>query len=218
MHKVAGQHSLNYPPSFLSRYLERLVRRLVYLIYQRGTKFFINNFSLSLTEKPLAGLRNDNNDNNKYSQHCDRDCVSPPRHERHTGRRGDGDRESSPQQQQQQQQQQSRACPTRRKGRKFIPTRYNKVSLPALLEFMSGHNNIYYLIRRNFRAPSDFWYLFSRNFAKIEVLRENAGKFLQIRYACSNRLIYFLRFLAEVQKTKSYHIFCSLANLIEIKT
>ena len=31
MNKIAGQHSLNYPPSFLFRYLERLVRSLVYL-------------------------------------------------------------------------------------------------------------------------------------------------------------------------------------------
>ena len=30
---LAGQHSFNYPPSFLSRYLERLVRSLVYLPY-----------------------------------------------------------------------------------------------------------------------------------------------------------------------------------------
>ena len=27
--KIAGQHSLNYPPSFLFRYLERLVRSLL---------------------------------------------------------------------------------------------------------------------------------------------------------------------------------------------
>ena len=33
MYKIAGQHSLDYPPSppFLFRYLERLVRSLVYL-------------------------------------------------------------------------------------------------------------------------------------------------------------------------------------------
>ena len=31
MYKIAGQHSLSYPPSFLSCYLERLVRSLVYL-------------------------------------------------------------------------------------------------------------------------------------------------------------------------------------------
>ena len=33
--KIAGQHSLNYPPSFLFRYLERLLRSLVYLPIQR---------------------------------------------------------------------------------------------------------------------------------------------------------------------------------------
>ena len=31
LYKIAGQHSLNYPPSFLFRYLDRLVRSLVYL-------------------------------------------------------------------------------------------------------------------------------------------------------------------------------------------
>ena len=31
LYKIAGQHSLNYPLSFLFRYLERLVRSLVYL-------------------------------------------------------------------------------------------------------------------------------------------------------------------------------------------
>ena len=31
MYKIAGQHSFNYPPSFLSRHLERLLRSLVYL-------------------------------------------------------------------------------------------------------------------------------------------------------------------------------------------
>ena len=31
--KIAGKHSLNYPPSLLFRYLERLVRSLVYLPY-----------------------------------------------------------------------------------------------------------------------------------------------------------------------------------------
>ena len=29
---ISGQHSLNFPQSFLSRYLERLVRSLVYLL------------------------------------------------------------------------------------------------------------------------------------------------------------------------------------------
>ena len=31
LYKIAGQHSFNYPPSFLSRNLKRLVRSLVYL-------------------------------------------------------------------------------------------------------------------------------------------------------------------------------------------
>ena len=35
-HKKAGQHSLNYPPSFLFRYLERHVRILVYLPHITG--------------------------------------------------------------------------------------------------------------------------------------------------------------------------------------
>ena len=30
---IAGQHSLDYPPSFLFPYLKRLVRNLVYLPY-----------------------------------------------------------------------------------------------------------------------------------------------------------------------------------------
>ena len=35
--KIAGQQSLNYPPSFLFRHLKRLVRSLVYLPYLAGT-------------------------------------------------------------------------------------------------------------------------------------------------------------------------------------
>ena len=35
MYKIAGQHSFSYSPSFLFRYLERLVRSLVYLREQR---------------------------------------------------------------------------------------------------------------------------------------------------------------------------------------
>ena len=37
LYKIAGQHSLNYPPSFLSRFLKRLVRSLVYLPVQKDS-------------------------------------------------------------------------------------------------------------------------------------------------------------------------------------
>ena len=32
LYKIVGQHSSNYPPSFLFRYLERLVRNLVFIL------------------------------------------------------------------------------------------------------------------------------------------------------------------------------------------
>ena len=50
MYKIAGQHSFNYPPSFLSRYLKRLVRSLVFTLNSRNsvleTKFLFSQFSL----------------------------------------------------------------------------------------------------------------------------------------------------------------------------
>ena len=39
MYKKAGRHSFNYPPSFLSRYLKRLVRSLVYLPYKTAIDY-----------------------------------------------------------------------------------------------------------------------------------------------------------------------------------
>ena len=47
LYKIAGQYSFNYPPSFLFRYLKRLVRSLVYLpLHNLG--FFLYSFIMSV--------------------------------------------------------------------------------------------------------------------------------------------------------------------------
>ena len=56
LYKIAGQHSLNYPPSFLFRYLQRLVRTLVYLPYKNRPSRFLDLLSFSYFAKMFSKI------------------------------------------------------------------------------------------------------------------------------------------------------------------